>query len=285
MKSGIDLMYDELKSRVDKKLLNKFSIFSDVSQANFNKKTIYWSHLPPLLEPINFFKDLGYSNRIDHYIFTSYWQSNITTRLLDIPEDKVTVIKNATTAGDQELKEKSNKIKIAYTSDPFRGLDVLLDAWKLVKDKDCELHIFPSVNSLPELVNKCKTIPGVQYRGTLPHSKLKTELTDFDILAYPSTFEEVCSNSVIEAISTGLRVITSSSASMPEVTEGWAKLYPQYKNKQTHAKVVAELLDQEIEACRDGIYKEQSELQREIYAPAWSWDERVYDWEDLLSSL
>lgn len=285
MKNSTSLMYKELESKVDKKLLNKFSIFSNVSQANFNKKTIYWSHIPPHKEPVNFFKDLGYSKRIDHYVFTSYWQANIATHTLEIPEDKVTVIKNATTAGDLELKRENDKIKVCYTSSPFAGLDILLDAWKLVKDKNCELHIYPDTNSYPELIKKCKEIPGVKYRANISHDEQIKQLTNFDILAHPATYDEPCSTSIIEAISTGLRVITSATAAMPEITEGWANLYPIYRNKETHANVVAELLDQEIEACRDGVYKEQSELQREVYAPAWNWDERTYQWEDLLSSL
>jgi len=110
MKNGVGLMHDEFKNRVNNKLLNKFSIFSDVSQADFNKKTIYWSHIPPVHEPINFFKDLGYSKRINHFVFTSHWQANLATQILDLPEDKVSVIKNATTAGDLKLKRKNNKI-------------------------------------------------------------------------------------------------------------------------------------------------------------------------------
>ena len=297
MKNGVGLMYDELKSRVDSKLLNKFSLFTDVGKADFNKKTIYWSHLPPVHEPINFFKDLGYSKRINHYVFTSYWQANLATEILGLPEDKVSVIKNATTAGDLKLERKNNKIKVCYTSSPFRGLDILLDAWKLIKPKDAELHIFSGTKLYgshmhresktfnKELIKKVSSIQGAIYRDNIPHYKLKEQLAQFDILAYPSTFEETCCNSVIEAISTGLRVITTSYASMPEVTEGWAKLYPHYKNRDLHVKAVARLLKQEIEACKEGIYKEQSELQREVYGPAWSWDERVYEWEDLLSSL
>jgi len=151
---------------------------------------------------------------------------------------------------------------------------------KFVKLKNLSSEMFSNY-----LKNFDSNWNGVTISKVNDKSKLKEQLSQFDILAYPSTFEETCCNSVIEAISTGLRVITTSYASMPEVTEGWAKLYPHYKNRDLHVKAFARLLKQEIEACKEGIYKEQSQLQREVYGPAWSWDERVYEWEDLLSSL
>ena len=54
---------------------------------------------------------------------------------------------------------------------------------------------------------------------------------------------------------------------------------------ETDIKTFADILGEEIDAVRDGIYADQSRLQTEVYAPAWNWDERIYDWEGFLSSI
>ena len=132
---------------------------------------------------------------------------------------------------------------------------------------------------------KCKDIPNVIYRDNIPNVELRKELPSFDILAYPSTFEETSCISVIEAISAGLRVVCSSLGALPETTEGWARMYPGTLDRNYHVDTFADILQQEIEAVREGVYDEQSKLQSEIYAPAWSWDERIYEWEDFLNSI
>ena len=62
-------------------------------------------------------------------------------------------------------------------------------------------------------------------------------------------------------------------------------MYPSIKDRSLHVDTFASILETEIDAISQGVYDEQSKLQNEIYAPAWSWDERIYDWEQLLSSV
>lgn len=297
-KGGTELMYNELMSRIDKKYIDDVSIFNYLCYADFNKKkTVYWNQLSYDQEAVNFLSDLGYVERINHFVFVSYWQAETYRKVFNIPDHKINVIKNACLGVDPKLKRNNNKIKVCYTSTPWRGLDVLLDSWNMLRPNNAELHIFSGTkiygnefyNSSDEihshLYNKCESIPNVIYRDNIPNHDLRKELRSFDILAYPSIFEETSCISVIEAISAGLRVVCSSLGALPETTEGWARMYPAMTDRSVHAKVFADILGQEIEAVRDGVYDEQSKLQTEIYAPAWHWDERIYEWEDFLGSI
>jgi len=294
---GTELMYNELMNRIDKKYIKNVSIFNYLSKADFNKKTVYWNQLSYDQEAVNFLNDLGFVNRIDHFVFVSYWQAEIYRKLFKLPDNKINVIKNACIGVEPKLKRKNNKIKVCYTSTPWRGLDILLDSWNKLRPKDAELHIFSGTkiygkefyNASDEihshLYTKCEDIPGVVYRDNIPNEELRKELPSFDILAYPSTFEETSCISVIEAISAGLRVVCSSLGALPETTEGWARMYPGMMDRNLHVNTFADILRQEIDAVKEGVYDEQSKLQTEVYAPAWSWDERIYDWEDFLDSI
>lgn len=297
LRGGSELMYNELEKRINKKYLRNFSLFNYVEKANFNKKTIYWTPHTPDQQSVNFFNDLGYLKRINHFVFVSYWQAEQYKKAFDIPEEKINVIKNACAGVDPKLERNNNKIKVCYTSTPWRGLNVLLDAWEILKPKNAELHIFSGTKvyskefykahdkTYKHLYDKCKRLPNVIYRDNIPNNELRKELPSFDMLAYPSTWEETSCISVIEAISAGLRVVCSSLGALPETTEGWAYMYPSIKELKLHAKKFASILGQEIEAVREGIYDDQSKLQSEVYAPAWHWDERVYDWENFFESI
>ena len=294
---GTELMHDELIRRIDPKLIKDVSIFNYLSKADFKKKSIYWNQLSYDQEAIGFLNDTGIAESINHFVFVSYWQAEAYKRFFNIPDSKINVIKNACIGVEPKLKRDNNKVRVCYTSTPWRGLDILLEAWGKINPKDAELHIFSGTKIYGNefykaqdevhnhLYSKCNELSNVVYRDNIPNAELRKELPSFDILAYPSTFEETSCISVIEAISAGLRVVCSSLGALPETTEGWARMYPSVRERNEHINVFSNILQQEIEAVREGVYEEQSKLQTEVYAPAWSWDERIYDWEDFLSSI
>ena len=114
---------------------------------------------------------------------------------------------------------------------------------------------------------------------------MRKELHTFDILAYPNTFEETSCIAVIEALSAGLRVVTSNLGALPETTEGWARMYPYLMDKQKHANVFAKILSEEIENIKTGKLDLQLEQQKQTYAPRWSWDQRINEWTNFLNIL
>jgi glycosyltransferase involved in cell wall biosynthesis len=289
---GTELMYNELMSRVGTKY-DHLSIFNYIGQADFNKTTVYWNQLSYDQQGVQWLSNPNDVEMIDHFVFVSHWQAERYRQIFNIPGYKTHVIKNACLGVDQRVKGSRDKVRLCYTSTPWRGLDVLLQAWELLKPQNAELHVFSSCKIYgpdfsdsqealyQQLYDKCSELPGVVYRGSIPNDELRKELHTFDILAYPNTFEETSCIAVIEALSAGLRVVTSNLGALPETTEGWARMYPYLMNKDKHAEVFSKILAEEI----DMINTLDLELQKQVYLPRWSWDQIITEWTNYLDTL
>jgi glycosyltransferase involved in cell wall biosynthesis len=295
-KGGTELMFDELMRRLPDNYKEQFSIFNYLPQADFSKKTIYWNQLSYDQDAVQALKDPKLVEQIDHFVFVSHWQSEMFRKIFNIPGYKTHVLKNASLGVIPRVQGKRDKVRLCYTSTPWRGLDVLLDAWELANPDNCELHIFSScqiygpefgendVNYEP-LYERCTTLPGVVYRGSIPNFELRKELPTFDILAYPNTFEETSCIAVIEALSAGLRVVTSNLGALPETTEGWARMYPYLMDPSLHAQTFANVLLEEIELVRKGKLDHHLNQQVNLYNTRWTWDYRIQEWLKFLDGL
>lgn len=295
---GTEIMYEELMRRLPDEVKDKVSIFNYLPYADFSKPTVYWNQLSYDQNAVQFLKDSSYIDKIDKFVFVSHWQSEMYRKVFNIPGYKTVVIKNASIGTfDERNYEKKDKVKLCYTSTPWRGLEVLITAWKILQPKDCELHVFSSTKiygkdfaissagNYEDLFDECRKTDGIVYRGYSTNESLRKELHTFDILAYPSTFEETSCIAVVEALNAGLRVITSNIGALPETTEGWGRMYPYLMDKNKHAEVFAKILGEEIEKIRSGELSEHLQQQRNIYGHRWSWSERIKEWNTLLNEL
>jgi glycosyltransferase involved in cell wall biosynthesis len=291
---GTELMYNELMKRLPEEYKDKWSIFNYIGDADFKKPTIYWNQLSYDQQAVQWLRDPKNIEAIDQFVFISHWQSECYRKLFNIPGYKTSVIKNACIGVEPRKPGEREIVRLCYTSTPFRGLDVLLKAWDILKPKGCELHVFSSCKIYGEdyastedpkytdLYNACLNTEGIVYRGSIPNEELRKELPSFDILAYPCTFEETSCIAVIEALSAGLKVVTSNIGALPETTEGWATIYPYLMDKDRHAEAFASILKKEIDAVKTGMHLEE---QVNIYAPRWSWDNRINQWTNYLDTL
>src|SRR5205814_8803314 len=70
----------------------------------------------------------------DHIIYISDWQKSMFERELGVPAAKMNVLRNAISPAFENMFETASQLadakgtepRLAYTSTPFRGLDVLL---------------------------------------------------------------------------------------------------------------------------------------------------------------
>lgn len=295
-KGGTELMFDELMRRLPDNYKEQFSIFNYLPHADFSKKTIYWNQLSYDQDAVQALKDPKLVEQIDHFVFVSHWQAEMFRKIFNIPGYKTHVLKNASLGVIPRNGGKRGKVRLCYTSTPWRGLDVLLNAWEIAKPDNCELHIFSSCQiygpefgendvNYQSLYDKCTTLPGVVYRGSIPNFDLRKELPSFDILAYPNTFEETSCIAVIEALSAGLRVVTSNLGALPETTEGWARMYPYLMDPSLHAQTFSNILLEEIELIRKGKLDHNLSQQVNLYNTRWTWDYRVKEWLKFLDGL
>ena len=295
-KGGTELMYDELMKRLALNYQEEFSIFNYLPYADFNKPTIYWNQLSYDQDAIQFLKEPEWIDKIDRFVFVSHWQAERFRQMFNIPGYKTAVFKNACIGVTPRRHGVKDTVRLCYTSTPWRGLEVLLEAWEILKPKNAELHVFSSCKIYGEefgktdfqykhLYDKCNELPGVVYRGSIANEDLRNELHEFDILAYPNTFEETSCIAVIEALCAGLRVVTSNLGALPETTEGWARMYPYLANPNVHAEAFAKILGEEIELIRENKLQEHLTDQINIYNKKWSWDYRITEWTKYLDEL
>jgi glycosyltransferase involved in cell wall biosynthesis len=295
-KGGTELMYDELMRRLPDNYKEHFSIFNYLPYADFSKTTIYWNQLSYDQDAVQDLKDPKLVEQIDHFVFVSHWQAEIYRKIFNIPGYKTHVLKNASLGVIPRQTRQRDKVRLCYTSTPWRGLDVLLKSWEILQPQNCELHVFSSCkiygpefgendSQYEHLYQKCQELPNVIYRGSIPNFELRKELPTFDILAYPNTFEETSCIAVIEALSAGLRVVTSNLGALPETTEGWARMYPYLMDPSLHVQTFANILLEEIELIRKGKLNHNLSQQVNLYNTRWTWDYRIKEWLKLLDGL
>ncbi len=294
---GTELMFHELNRRLADSghdFWTQISLFNYLPQADFTKKTVYWNQLSWDQPAVQFLKDRQMVEKIDHFVFVSHWQAEQFRRVFQIPGYKTWVLKNACLGVEPPIDSPKERIKLCYTSTPWRGLEVLIRAWEILNPSDCELHIFSSCQIYgPEfgqndvvyqsLYDKCQTTPGIVYRGSIPNEDLRRELTSFDILAYPCTFEETSCISVIDALSAGLRVVSSNLGALPETSEGWARLYPYLMDPETHAQRFSAVLNEEIHRLKAREWNAQDQVSH--FQKYWSWDYRIQEWIQFLTRI
>ena len=112
-----------------------------------------------------------------------------------------------------------NKISCIYMSTPHRGLEILLDAWELMKKEypsaaveSAELNIFSSfkIYDRPHMdeqyrhvYKKAEDLGSVNYNGTVSNEVIREELQRNHIFAYPSTYIEtacICAIEVVKSV-------------------------------------------------------------------------------------
>ncbi len=179
----------------------------------------------------------------DYFVFVSEWQRQNYLIGLDIHPRKAKLLRNCIAPAFENLfdsdsaiiSQKTNPPVIAYTSTPFRGLDLLLEMFPQLRQTipGLILKVFSSLqvyqiadqeDPYSWLYEKCRQTPGVEYIGSVPQAQLAQELRSVTLLAYPNHFAETSCISVLEAMASGCLVVTSNLGALPETTEGFGSL-------------------------------------------------------------
>lgn len=177
----------------------------------------------------------------EYVIFVSEWQRRTYLESLKLHPQQTQIFRNCIAPPFQNLfpaeisPYKTQPPVLAYTSTPFRGLELLLNIFPALRQAlpDLTLKVFSSlqVYQLSDqadpyqwLYDQCRQTPGVEYIGSLPQAQLAQELRSTTLLIYPNHFAETSCISVLEAMASGCLVVTSDLGALPETTEGFGKL-------------------------------------------------------------
>ncbi|WP_052710047.1 glycosyltransferase [Azospirillum thiophilum] len=196
---------------------------------------------------------------LDGIAFVSQWQMEGYLKAFTIDPARCRVMRNgiapafAGLFGPDEdvLAAKPWPPVLTYTSTPFRGLDVLLDSFPLIRAAipGTRLRVCSSLEAYQvsgerdpytTLYQRCRETEGVEYLGGLGQVALAGVLREATCLAYLNRFAETSCIAVLEALAAGCLVVSSRLGALPESGAGFARLIPVPDNPQEHARRYAE---------------------------------------------
>ena len=199
------------------------------------------------------------------------------------------------------LPQKSKPPILAYTSTPFRGLDILLDVFPKIRQAvpGTRLKIFSSMkvyqvaeaedqSKYGSLYRRCHSTEGVEYIGSLPQPDLAHELRSVMVLAYPNTFAETSCIAVMEAMASGCWIVTSDLGALPETTAGFARLIPMEGDWEAYKDRFVEETIQVLRECTaTGTTHAETHLRRQVeyVNHEYNWSIRAQQWVEWLSSI
>lgn len=293
-RGGTEILYANLKKYIGPEYLHKINLI--VSQSNYeslhpNLPNVQWQHLNT--DELNTFglRDKSFVDRIDKFVFVSDWQSNKFKRVYGLPQEKCITIRNA--SEPIEFKPRTNgKLKLIYTSTPWRGLELLVGAFKLLNRDDIELDVYSSTviygvefmkNKFDWLFDRCRNTKGINYKGYATNKAVRLAVQRAHIFAYPSVFEETSCLSAIEAGMAGCRLVLTDYGALPETCSNWAAYTPYCADHDHLLERYTEHLNNEINSYWHNYHT--LEKQSLDFATKYNWEARKLEWINLIQQL
>jgi glycosyltransferase involved in cell wall biosynthesis len=238
----------------------------------------------------------------DGFAFVSAWQRDTFVEHFSVPTQKSQIMRNAIAPPFHDMPAESPWFAratppvLVYTSTPYRGLDMLLDAFPIIRAgiPGARLRVFSSMalyrwekDPFEHLYRRCANTEGVEYVGVVDQPRLARELRGAAALAYPTLFEETSCIAVLEAMAAGAAILTTALGALPETASGFAHMIPPQADKALHAKSFAGMAidtlqmqqrDPEAAAARR---EEQIGFVRQNY----DWAVRASEWAAWLATL
>jgi glycosyltransferase involved in cell wall biosynthesis len=294
---GTEISYHKLREKIDSQYFEKINLIlstCDENSIDKSKINVLWQQLSYDQDNVKKLEDSEFVSQIDCFVFVSHWQYEKFRKIYSIPAYKSVIIPNATDR--VEYQERHNeKLKLIYTSTPWRGLNVLLSAVELLDRDDIELDVYSSTKiygddfekqmegKFDDIFDHAKSLKNVNLLGYVTNDEIKKALSKADIFSYPSIFEETSCISAIEALAAGCKVVTTSYGALPETCGVWADYVTFGQNMELLVRRYAAKLNEVIDS-----YKSQKDVlidQHKHYNRFYSWETRTNQWEDLFKKL
>ena len=304
-KGGTEILKEQLIAQLEPGSIDGINLIGSICHPSLvekDKTNVLWQHLSYNQPNVQYMRDRKFVDSIDYFIYVSSWQYNKFREQFQIPEYKSFVIKNATHPFESVPKPILNtipqtKIKLLYSSTPWRGLAVLIKAIEILNKTrdDFEVDIYSSTKiygsqfeenekgKFDELFNKCKNTPNVNYHGYASNEEIRKALLTTHIYSYPSIFAETSCLAIIEAMSAGCHVVTTNYGALPETCGEFATMIEFDSSGQNLIERYADTLNSVIDNYKNGLYKEDLEMQTKYYNKYYSWEIRIREWINFLN--
>ena len=298
-----------IKNKVFQELVDTFDIFHDNQSISAYPQTILKKLITTVHHPIHMDKDIDLATEKNFftrlsikrwYSFLNFQKKNLASvkkvispsassrndicNYFDYPSKNISVIWNGINLDDCKFHQRetfnANFVTIISSDVPMKNLKTVLKAIYLLKQDGLNAKL-TVIGDLREenknLINKLDLTNDIDYKSKLPRDELIKALNDADIGIAPSSYEGF-GFPLVEMIATGLPVIVSDKASLPELA-GNAGLIFDSKDSTDLKKKMKELIENKI--LRNKL-TENSKLRRDDF---FGWDEYAKKLEDLYEEI
>jgi glycosyltransferase involved in cell wall biosynthesis len=179
-------------------------------------------------------KNFGHESlqaNVDLILCVSNWHRDTFIKTFQLPPDKVVATRNGFNSELIRSSETRDWARAAYSSTPFRGLDLLLKMFPAIRRDvpEFKLDVFSSMKVYGWTSDQDQRAfgtlydaaaeAGVNWHGSLSQPALLEHLGRSGLFLYPNTFDETSCIAAIEAQASGCVVITSAKAALIETVE------------------------------------------------------------------
>ena len=253
----------EIDLKSEKSFLTRLSIKRWYSFLNFQKKNL---------------------KAVKKVISPSLSSKNDICRYFDYPSKNISVIWNGINLDDCKFHQResfnANFVTIISADVPMKNLKTVLKALYLLKQDGLNAKL-TIVGDLREdnkkLIDRLGLTNEITYKSKLPRKQLIQSLNNADIGIAPSKYEGF-GFPLVEMIATGLPVIVSDKASLPELAGNAGLIFNSSDSNDLKEKM-KELI--ENAALRNKV-AENSKLRRDDF---FGWDEYAKKLEDLYKEI
>ena len=295
-RGGADLMLEGLKRHVN--IPDDLNIVNSVCQESVldpDKRNLVWQHIPADQPLVMGMRDKFFVRSVDQFVYVSHWQHEKYRYLHQIPLRNSTVIRNAIEPIEFLPRDRDDKIRIIYTSMPYRGLEILLDVIELINADDVEVDVYSSSLIYGSeyartegaqhqfILDRAAATKDVTLHDYTPNEGIRLALQRAHIFAYPCIFEETACLSMIEAGAAGCRMVTTNIGGLPETGSHLASLVPMQASREDLVGVYASALQEAIAECRAGFRGD--EIQSSFYNEHYAWERRAQEWRRLFEAM
>jgi len=298
-RGATEIQMEMLYKHVPKELLDQVQICTSIPgkvPLNPNKVNILWQKnswdQPNLQE---FFGNKARHKEYDWYVFNSHWNYEKFRYFFDIPTERSVVIKNGTNNfPKRKVYKKGEPIKILHHNTPWRGLNVMLRAMQEIKNPNITLDVYSSTQvygdafkqhndeQFKPLYEQAQQLPNVNYIGYKPNEYILEHMTDYDLYVYPSIFEETSCVSALEALASGVHVITNNFGALYETCAEWPVYVTYNTNYEAMARDTAAAIEVASNYLHEDFIQDHLEEQQKFYKRFYNWQKKGMEWESFL---
>jgi glycosyltransferase involved in cell wall biosynthesis len=243
------------------------------------------------------FEHPSLQENIDLIFCVSEWHRQTFITAFQLPPDKVVATRNGFNPAFVHKAAVRDWSRSAYSSTPFRGLDILLKMFPEIhlRHANASLDLFSSMKvygwssdedrrAFGSLYESAKQ-PGVTWHGSVCQPVLLKHLASTGLFLYPNTFDETSCIAAIEAQASGCVVVTSARAALNETIEhGYSGICIKGdpKSEQYHREFISTVCD--LLENRERI-EEFSRNARERAYRKYIWSSIAWEWTAILENM